>query len=66
MNTVIASLQKNQLSFIKAFKDVYDDANATRQYLYQHIRQVIAFRNDYDSFAKHSLVQEMRNHTFNK
>ena len=61
-NTVIASLQNNQLTFIKAFKDVYDDANVTRQYLYQHIRQVIAFRNEYDSFAKHAIVQEMRNH----
>jgi hypothetical protein len=61
-NTVIASLQNNQLSFVKAFRDVYDDANVTRQYLYQHIRQVIAFRNEYDSFAKHAIVQEMRNH----
>ena len=62
MNTVIASLQNNQFTFVKAFKDVYDDANVTRQYLYQHIRQVIAFRNEYDSFAKHAIVQEMRNH----
>ena len=51
MNTVIASLRNHQLSFIKAFKDVYD-----------HIRQVIAFRNEYDSFAKHAIVQEMRQH----
>jgi hypothetical protein len=62
MNTAIASLQNNQLSFVKAFKDVYDDANVTRQYLYQHIRQVIAFRNEYDPFAKHAIVQKMRNH----
>ncbi|CAF1413627.1 unnamed protein product [Adineta ricciae] len=62
MNTAIASLQNNQLAILKAFKDVYDDANATRQYLYQHIRQVIAFRNEYDSFAKHAILQEMRNH----
>ncbi|UJR18692.1 hypothetical protein I4U23_022117 [Adineta vaga] len=62
MNTAIASLQNNQLAILKSFKDVYDDANATRQYLYQHIRQVIAFRNEYDSFAKHAILQEMRNH----